>query len=93
MRHSSFKNSYPSTNPIANILVMIAGALVIGASIVLGLFAFIAFSGIVLLTAAVVGVRVWWLNRKMPGARRKPPSAEDVIEGEYRVLGKDHDEA
>ena len=100
MRHSSFKNNFPAGNPFANILVVIAGALVIGASIVLGFFAFIALSGIVLVTAAVVGVRVWWLKRKiqrqgapMDAAARKQTSTAGVIEGEYRVVSKDRDEA
>lgn len=100
MRQSSFKSSFPAGNPFANILVIIAGALVIGASIVLGFFAFIALSGLVLVTAAVVGVRVWWLQRKlqrrgasMEDAARKQTSTPGVIEGEYRVVSKDRDEA
>ncbi|MDH3266172.1 MAG: hypothetical protein OEM25_04325 [Gammaproteobacteria bacterium] len=92
MRHLLFKNSFPASNPIANILVMIAAALIIVTSIVLGIFAFIALSAIVLLTAAVVGVRVWWLNRKIAGAGQAP-SPDGIIEGEYRVVSKDHDEA
>ena len=80
-------------------LVIIAGALVIAASIVLGFFAFIALSGIVLVTAAVIGVRVWWLKRKMPpgspmaDANRRTRSPDSVIEGEYKVVRKDNDEA
>jgi len=100
LRQSSFKSSFPAGNPFANILVIIAGALVIGASIVLGFFAFIALSGLVLVTAAVVGVRVWWLQRKlqrrgasMEDAARKQTSTPGVIEGEYRVVSKDRDEA
>jgi len=99
VRHSTAKTGFPAGNPIANVLVVIAGALVIGASIVLGFFAFIALSGIVLVTAAIVGVRVWWLKRKMqPGepmgnARRKPEKPGGVIEGEYKVVSKDQDEA
>ncbi len=99
MRHSSLKSSFPAGNPIANILVVIAGVLLIGASIVLGFFAFIALSGIVLVTAAVIGVRVWWLKRKIlqgsapesAGQRQQSPGG--VIEGEYKVVSKDHDEA
>ena len=88
----------PAGNPIANVLVVIAGALVIGASIVLGFMAFLVLSAVVLVSAAVVGIRVWWLKRKM--ARGGTSSDEtvtvrrrvDVIEGEYRVVGKDRDE-
>jgi len=99
VRQSSLKNSFPAGNPIANALVVIAGALVVGASIVLGFFAFIALSGIVLVSAAIIGIRVWWLKRKMEramgeqGARRTPGAPGGVIEGEYKVVEKDHDEA
>jgi predicted lipid-binding transport protein (Tim44 family) len=102
VRQSSLKNSFPAGNPIANALVVIAGALVVGASIVLGFFAFIALSGIVLVSAAIIGIRVWWLKRKMEramgeqgehGAQRTPGAPGGVIEGEYKVVEKDHDEA
>ncbi len=99
MRNSSMKNSFPAGNPIANVLVVIAGALVIGASIVLGFFAFIALSGVVLVAAAIIGVRVWWLKRKIQAgqtaesSRQRKPPPPGVIEGEYQVVSKDHDEA
>ena len=99
MSQSSPKNGFPAGNPIANVLVVIAGALVIGASIVLGFFAFVALSGIVLVSAAIIGIRVWWLKRKMGpamgdgGAQRTPGAPGGVIEGEYKVVDKDHDEA
>ena len=101
MRQTYLKREFPAGNPIANALVVIAGVLVIGISIVLGFFAFVALSAIVLVSAAVIGIRVWWLNRKLRAARAgghgntvdsKPRGAVDVIEGEYRVVGKD-DEA
>ena len=99
MRHSSAKGSFPAGNPIANVLVIIAGALAIGASIVLGFFAFVALSGIILVTAAVIGIRVWWFKRKLQQGSAmndashgsKPPAG--VIEGEYHVVSKEHDEA
>ena len=99
LRQSSTRSSFPAGNPLANVLVVIAGALVIAASIVLGFFAFIALSGIVLVTAAVIGIRVWWLKRKIQRgqpvghADQRPGSSGGVIEGEYRVVSKDHDEA
>ena len=98
MRHSSTKNSFPAGNPIANVLVIIAGALVIGASIVLGFFAFIALSGVVLVAAAIIGVRVWWLKRKIQAgqtaenSRQKQQPPAGVIEGEFKVVSKDRDE-
>lgn len=97
MRQSFTRDGLPAGNPIANILVIIAGTLIVAASIVLGFFAFLALSAIVLISAAVIGVRVWWLKRKM-GLRQEAvtpgrQSADDVIEGEYRVVKKDHGEA
>ena len=101
MRHSYIKRDFASGNPIANVLVVIAGALVIGVSIVLGFFAFIALAAIVLVSAAVIGIRVWWFNRKLglgptsaPGAPGgESPNSSDVIEGEYRVVVEERDEA
>jgi predicted lipid-binding transport protein (Tim44 family) len=88
----------PAGNPIANVLVVIAGVLAIGVSIVLGFFAFVALSAIVLVTAAIIGVRVWWFKRKLQkGSPAGSASAEDstvhgVIEGEYHEVQKDRDE-
>lgn len=84
---------FPVGNPLANLLVVIVGALVVGVSIVLGVVAFITLGGLVLVLAAVIGIRVWWLGRKMrkqfaagmtdPGQK----SADiEIIEGEYRVV-------
>ena len=98
MRHSSVKSGFPAGNPIANVLVIIVGALVIGASIVLGFFAFLILAAIVLMSAAVVGLRVWWLKRKMARGGGTSGSAEtvrariDVIEGEYHEVRTDRDE-
>jgi predicted lipid-binding transport protein (Tim44 family) len=98
LRYTFIKRELPANNPIANALVIIAGALVIGVSIVLGFFAFVAFSALVLVAAAVIGVRVWWLKRRIArrsGAGQRPPSGEasgGVIEGEYRVVKKDRNE-
>jgi len=98
LRHSSMKGRFSAGNPIANVLVIIAGTLVVGASIVLGFFAFIALSGVVLVAAAVIGVRVWWLKRKIQagqttdGGRQRQQTSAGIIEGEYQVVGKDHDE-
>ena len=98
VRHSSVKGGFPAGNPIANVLVIIVGALVIGASIVLGFFAFLILSSIVLMSAAVVGIRVWWLKRKMvrggstPGSTGTVRTRIEVIEGEYHEVREDRDE-
>ena len=55
-------------------------------------------AAIVLMSAAVVGLRVWWLKRKMARGGGTSGSAEtvrariDVIEGEYHEVRTDRDE-
>jgi hypothetical protein len=84
----------PAGNPIANALVVIVGALAIGASIVLGFVAFVVLGSIVLVLGAIIGLRVWWFNRKLRRdvqvAREQASSYEShVIEGEYHVVKRD----
>ena len=98
MGQYSARNGLPAGNPIANVLVIIAGALAIGLSIVLGFFAFVALSAIVLVAAAIIGVRVWWFKRKLQAgspsdsASTERPTVHGVIEGEYHEVNKDRDE-
>lgn len=94
MKQTSFNRGIPVGNPIANALVVIVGALVIGASVVLGFFAFLVLAGIVLVLGAIVSLRVWWFNRKLRREMGKQPlqpgSARlHVIEGEYHVVKGD----
>ena len=99
MNYSSSNRGFPAGNPIANALVIIVGALVIGASIVLGFVAFVVLSSIILIFAAIVGIRLWWFNRKLrksngpdaPGDRGENLSIR-VIEGEFRVVDEERDE-
>lgn len=90
---------HTSTNPLANLLIIAAGVVVIGVSVVIGFFAFVAIAAIVAVAASVLGIRVWWFNRKLRrnGARQAVPSGArstgGVIEGEYRVVDKGDDEA
>ena len=94
MKYTEFNRGIPAGNPIANVLVVIAGALAIGASIVLGFFAFVVLGSIVLVLGAIVGLRVWWFKRKLrnqPGMaqRQDPAPPGGVIEGEYHVVKGD----
>lgn len=82
-------------NPLANVLVIIVGALAVGASIVLGVVAFVTLGSLVLIMAAVIGIRLWWMNRKIrkefaSGERSQTarPGSIDVIEGEFKVVTK-----
>ena len=84
----------PDGNPIANALVLIVGILVIGASIVLGFFAFMVLGSVLLVLGAIVAIRVWWFNRKLrkdPEAQASPAQSAKggVIEGEYHVVKGD----
>lgn len=96
MNQFSGNRGFPAGNPIANALVIIVGALVIGASLVLGFVAFVALSAILMVVAAVVGIRLWWFRRKFEksgmsasahGSKRGGP--DGVIEGEYHVVVED----
>lgn len=83
----------PAGNPLANLLVVVAGVLTIAVSIVVGFFAFVALAGFVLVFASVIGVRTWWFKRQMAAAATRTGVEEEgavasssVIEGEYVVL-------
>jgi hypothetical protein len=84
------KNGAAGGNPLANALVVVVGAIVITVSLVLGFFAFLALSAVVLVAAAVIGIRVWWAQRKMPAQAASTTSAEsELIEGEFHVVKRD----
>ncbi|MBT8091150.1 MAG: hypothetical protein KJO01_13175 [Gammaproteobacteria bacterium] len=96
MKYSTAKPGFPAGNPIANIFVIIIGALAIGVSVVLGFVAFVVLGSIVAVLAAVIGLRLWWFNRKL---RRQASRSESdnrsapggVIEGEFHVIDDDRD--
>ena len=99
MKYSSVERGFPAGNPLANALVIIVGTLAIAASIVLGFFAFVVLGSVLVILAAVIGIRLWWFNRKM---RKSPEFREragkssrggsETIEGEYRVVNEERDE-
>ena len=91
MRYSSVNSGFPGGNPIANALVVIVGVLAIAASLVLGFFAFVVLGSIILVLGAIIGLRVWWFNRKLGKQLRNARSASQsgVIEGEYHVVKRD----
>ena len=78
-------------NPIANALVVVVGTIAILASIVLGFFAAVVLGVALLVLAAIVGIRLWWLGRKGQGVEigvrpRQSTDRKQTIEGEYRVV-------
>ena len=94
-----FKNrQVPASNPLANVLVIIVGALAIGLSVILGFVAFVALAAVLLVFGAVIAIRIWWLNRRLPKSGESGPrsqqrrgTAHDAIEGEYQVVQDDDD--
>ena len=98
VQHSSpTKHGLPAGGPLASLLVVIAGIVAIATLIVLGFFAFVALSVVILIAATYVGLRGWWLRRRVgatrPGqAHRETRESRDVIEGEYRVVERDRDQ-
>ncbi|MEM7431813.1 MAG: hypothetical protein AAF351_07720 [Pseudomonadota bacterium] len=95
MQRPVFKTTPLGGGPIANALVIVAAAIVIGIAIVLGFFAFVALATLILGGGIFVAVRNWWL-RKTGRAQPRPDAAQptqrpssDVIEGEFRVVKDD----
>jgi hypothetical protein len=91
-QHSK-NRQFPASNPLANLLVIVVGALTIAVSVVVGVVAFFALMGVVLCLALILGVRVWWINRKIQVGRGKNTTPQgsathesQTIEGEYRVV-------
>lgn len=80
-------------------LVVIVGIIVISLSLALGFVVFVGIAGFMLIMAAVVSVRVWWLKRKFaakageePG---RPPGTAGtirIIEGEFQEVRKSRDD-
>ncbi len=93
-RHRQF----PASNPLANALVIIVGVVVIALSLVVGVVAFLALLAAAIVMAAVIWIRVWWLNRKLGTGRkvhvnqaRKAGTGAEVIEGEFRVVSHEQE--
>ena len=98
MSQTSANRGFPAGNPIANALVIIVGALAIGASLVLGFVVFVALTVFLVVLAAIIGIRMWWFNRKLQksgasasvyGAEKRGP--DGFIEGEYHVVIEEQD--
>ncbi len=95
MRQTHAKGSFQAGNPLANLLVIVAGVIFIGVSVLLSVFAFALLGVVILVAAAIIGLRVWWLNRRLGrrtrfnSGRRGEARRPDVIEGEYRVVRRD----
>jgi hypothetical protein len=83
----------PAGKPLANLLVLVVGAVTIALSLVIGFIAFVALAGMVIILAVVMGMRSWWLQRyprprPTPSDNVEPTAAgpKAVIEGEFKVI-------
>ena len=93
-RHKQFS----ANNPLANALVIIVGVVVIAVSLVLGVVAFVALLAMAIVMAAVIGARIWWLNRRLGSRRknhvnqsRKTSAGGEIIDGEFRVVSHERE--
>ena len=95
--NANFKNGQlPGSSPLANVLVVVVGAIAITVSFIIGVVAFVALAAAVLILGAIIGIRIWWLgvkSRKHPGGRpasgqaAKPQSNTNAfIEGEFHEV-------
>lgn len=91
---TNFNNrQLPGNSPLANVLVVVLGAIAIAVSFVIGFVAFVALAAAVLVIGAVVWIRIAWLGlqaRKQGGkqthASNSQTTEHSVIEGEYHVI-------
>jgi len=88
---------FPASNPLANLLVIVVGALTIAISVVVGVVAFFALMGVVICFAAILGARAWWINRRIRAGRQQDDPQQgggahvsQTIEGEFRVVAADN---
>ena len=84
---------FPAGNPLANILVVIAGILVISLALTVGFFVFLGVAGFVLFMGIVMSVRGWWYRRKFGSTRGENVAGEtrvrethQIIEGEFNEV-------
>jgi len=83
---------------LVRILFAILAVIMLVAAAFLGAIFFLAALGVFVVGSLVLAARIWWAKRQiekamrrgeMPGADRPGPGGrEDVIEGEYRVMGE-----
>ncbi len=89
--NQQFRNKQsPTGNPLANLLVVVVGIIVISVSLALGFVVFVGIAGFMLVMAAIVTVRIWWAKRRFgaqktsePEQASKSSASNRVIEGEF----------
>ena len=93
MRQQFRHRQFSAGNPLANLLVVIVGIIVISLSLALGFIVFVGIAGFMLVMAAVISVRAWWLKKKFGPPKdgekvHKSSQTETrgVIEGEFHEV-------
>jgi len=88
----------PTRNPLANILAVVVGIIVISVSLALGFVVFVGIAGFMLVMAAIVTIRIWWAKRRFgaqktgePDQATKRTSTIRVIEGEFTEVSPPQD--
>jgi hypothetical protein len=79
----------PTGNPLVNALMVVVGIVAMGAMVVLGIVAFLVVASILVVLAGIVGLRLWWIGRKLrkaSGSAADPFRDDRIIEGEYRSV-------
>ncbi|MEM6512327.1 MAG: hypothetical protein AAF660_04895 [Pseudomonadota bacterium] len=89
MVYTSAKRGLPGGSPLANILVIIVGAIVLATSFVVGFVALLVLASIVFILASVIGLRLWWLTWRARRASAGSPTAKGAIEGEFVVVTRE----
>ncbi len=89
MVYTSAKRGLPGGNPLANILVIVVGALVLAASFVVGFVALVVLASVVIMMAAIIGLRLWWLTWRARRAAKSSSTESTAIEGEFIVVTRE----
>lgn len=79
----------PALHPVARFLSFVGAVLALGLAFFLGLFFVAVAAGLLVLAAAAIGAKVWWLRRKIRRAMADHAETEGegtVIEGQYTVV-------
>ena len=83
---------FPAGNPLANILVVIAGILIISLVLTLGFFVFLGIAGFVVIMAAVMSIRGWWYRRKFAASPRDHGRKRSTVRETHRIIEGEYHE-
>ena len=82
MRQVSFKSGSSRPGPLAQILSLVLGCLILAVAIFLGALFLAAAVGLGLILAVIIYLRAWWLKRRRP----RVDEASEYVEAEYEVI-------